>query len=74
MSITKSKYNEGLGTIIPPVLLYVEIYFLANGSSDSEANAFFKCYSELNWRNGKGKPFRNWKEIAWEWIYYNVKP
>lgn len=70
MSDSKSKHHEGLGNNIPPTLLYVEIYFSANGSSNKEANEFFKYYGDLNWKNSKGKLFRNWKEIAWEWIYY----
>ncbi len=62
--------KKGLGNKIPPDLFYVEVYFLANGSTIKTAHHFFNYYNDRNWRNYRNEVIKNWKVLAWQWIYY----
>ncbi len=63
--------NKGLGTQIPPDLFLVEIYFLANSSTKEAAHLFYNFYKDNNWRNNRNIIIKNWKVLAWQWIYYS---
>ncbi|MGE8426269.1 MAG: hypothetical protein ACN6O7_00265 [Sphingobacterium sp.] len=58
----------GYGNEVPPQFKFVEMYFLAAGKLKSDAEAFYWFYEQRNWQY-RGKPIRNWKELAWNWIY-----
>ncbi|WP_313492022.1 MULTISPECIES: hypothetical protein [Sphingobacterium] len=62
--------NKGLGKEIPPDLFHVEVYFLANGSSTEMAHHFFNYYKDNKWRNNRNIVIKNWKVLAWQWIYH----
>ena len=64
--------NRGLGNQIPPDLLLVEIYFVANGSSIENAHFCLKHYENKKWINNKNLLIKNWKVLAWQWIFYKV--
>lgn len=65
-----SSKNVGLGNEIPPDLFHVEIYFLANGSTVEIAHHFFNYYKDNDWKNNRNCIIKNWKVLAWQWIYY----
>lgn len=62
----------GLGNQIPPDLFIVEIYFVANGSTIENAHVFVNHYQNRNWRNNRNIIIKNWKVLAWQWIFYKV--
>lgn len=68
--MSKDKNHNGLGNIIPPDLFYVEIYFLAHSSTTEYALEFYTYYKEKAWKNEQGTFIKNWKILAWQWIYY----
>jgi len=59
---------NGLGKQVPPLLKHVVIYFLELGKKQSEAEAFYKFYEQRKWQY-RGRLIRNWKELAWHWVY-----
>lgn len=62
--------NKGYGFHVPPDYKDVEIYFLANHSSLEAAKSFYEYYASGNWINRRGHLIKNWKVLAWQWIYY----
>ncbi|MNJ95264.1 hypothetical protein D3C87_129720 [compost metagenome] len=62
--------TEGLGNQIPPDLFHVEIYFIANGSTVENAHVFFNEFDKRKWINRNDSIIKNWKVLAWQWIYY----
>ncbi|MEN5232521.1 hypothetical protein [Sphingobacterium faecium] len=64
--------NYGLGNQIPPDLFYVEIYFLAHNSTTGYAIEFYTYYKEKGWKNEQETFVKNWKILAWQWIYYKA--
>jgi len=65
--------SKGLGADTPPDLFYVEVYFMANHSTMERAHAFFGFYACREWKNYRNQPIKNWKVLAWQWIYYSSK-
>lgn len=65
---TGPHFSDGLGTSVPPEFLLVQIYFDQQGLAEC-AEAFFREKEMSGWKTRFGKPIRNWKECANEWIY-----
>lgn len=47
----------------------VEIYFIQKGALPTNAMEFFRIHEENCWTTFRGKPIRNWKAWANEWIW-----
>ncbi len=73
MSTKNKKDLKGLGENIPPDPFLVNLYFEANGSTIDFAQRFYNYYKHKGWLNQCHKRIRNWKVIAWQWIYYGPK-
>lgn len=58
----------GYGQEVPPHPNFVAIYFDQKQLAP-EAERFFKHYEKLDWKTVTGKPIRNWKVIATDWIF-----
>lgn len=65
----KFAFGEGFGADIPPLLIYVKIYFIQKGRTEKEAEQFYKHYQDLHWVNENNMPVRNWKIAASGWIW-----
>jgi hypothetical protein len=63
------KKIKGLGKQIPPDRQNVIIWFIEKGSNEITALNFFKFNQSKGWANNKGKPFKDWKMRAWEWLW-----
>ncbi|WP_353720127.1 hypothetical protein [Dyadobacter sp. 676] len=60
----------GFGSQCPPDEIHVRVYFLQQGSTIEEATEFFNNYSATLWKARNGLIVRDWKQIAWSWIWY----
>lgn len=69
MEQDSTEHNSGLGKDLPPLPAHVEIYFLQKGLSNSDALRFFDHFERLGWKDTYGKPLRNWKTLACDWIW-----
>lgn len=58
----------GYGDEVPPDPSFVAIYF-DQQQQPNEAERFYQCYEKLDWRTVTGKPIRNWKVLASDWIF-----
>jgi hypothetical protein len=54
---------------VSPGINEVKIYFSQRGLSIAEADQFFKFYEKRGWKNKKGIFLKNWKNIAYQWIF-----
>lgn len=61
--------NFGRGRDMPPKWKYVEIYFLQCKKTEKEASEFYQHYSRRFWRSPTGEIIRDWKRLAWHWIW-----
>jgi len=59
----------GLGKDVPPDRSHILIFFNQAGFAEAEAQRFLKYYENNDWTGLKGKPIRNWKTKANEWIW-----
>lgn len=69
----KDKLNaaaNGFGSQVPPSWHQVIIYFSQQSASSKQATDFFRHYQQRKWLNDQGKLLRNWKKLAWTWIWY----
>lgn len=65
------KSGSGFGKNVPPTMQQVTVYFAQAGKSSQLAYEFCaECRSQL-WLTRSGKPIRNWKKKAWEYIHKN---
>ena len=66
IEIEKEKDKE-IKKFIKPTLEEVQAY-CNQRNNKVDAKAFFDYYNEGDWKDGKGKPVRNWKQklITWE--------
>jgi len=71
--ILADKTNLGMGYQIPPLIGYVAIYFYQHSMDLSEAQNFFQHHEKMNWKTVTGKPQKNWKVLAKDWIYNVVQ-
>jgi hypothetical protein len=62
--------SAGYGSQCPPEEIHVRVYFLQQGSTACEAARFFCHYQTMRWLNVNGEPLKNWKRLAWSWVWY----
>ncbi len=62
--------SAGFGCQCPPDETHVRVYFLQHGSTPDDSSIFFNHYGAKGWANAKGHRLRNWKRLAWTWIFY----
>jgi hypothetical protein len=67
-----SKYNDGLGTSMPPNFDLVYIYFEQKGEPDW-AYQFFEAQELRRWKVETGRPVMNWKVAAIDWIFNQLQ-
>tara|TARA_R100000152_G_C6718899_1_gene145205 strand:+ start:130 stop:774 length:645 start_codon:yes stop_codon:yes gene_type:complete len=67
VSISENKNKVIQKRFKPPILEQCIEYFVANGSTKSEAEKFFYFYDSKNWKVGKNKMSR-WRSAAAGWI------
>lgn len=65
--------DTGFGNQIPPDETHVRVYFLQQGATEKEAAAFYRFYRDRLWKNSCGETLKNWKRLAWTWIWYRDK-
>ena len=51
-----------------PALSEVKIYFSQKGMNELEAEHFYHFYEMKHWTSKTGKPYKNWKSLAYGWI------
>lgn len=68
-----TEQHSGLGSAMPPILKYVKIYFMQKGCSIDDAISFYRYYEEKKWTGKKGRPLRNWKTLACDWIWESTQ-
>ena len=61
--------NQGMGHQIPPLVGHVAIYFSQQNMALGEAQSFYQYHENLEWKTVTGKPQKNWKVLAKDWIY-----
>lgn len=66
----QKKCLEGFGRQCPRDEIHVRVYFLQQGSTVMEAVKFFDHYKSNGWLNSCGRLIKNWKRLAWTWIFY----
>jgi len=66
----RERCSAGYGSQCPPDEIHVRVYFLQQGSTDANALKFFRHYAHRKWLNLIGMPIKNWKRLAWNWIFY----
>ena len=65
--------NQGMGYNIPPLINHVAIYFLQQSLALPDAKNFYKHHEKLQWKTVKGKPQKNWKVLAKDWIFNAIQ-
>ena len=60
--------NQGMGHNVPPLINHVAIYFLQQNLALPDAKSFFQHHDKLQWRTVTGRPQKNWKVLAKDWI------
>jgi len=65
--------NQGMGHQIPPLVGHVAIYFCQQNMSFRDAQKFFQHHENLEWKTVTGRPQKNWKVLAKDWIYNAVQ-
>lgn len=68
----KNRKANGAGCCVPPEKQHVIIYFSEKGFSEEAALRFFNGLASRKWRNHKGLLIKNWKEHAWNLLYYKL--
>jgi hypothetical protein len=61
--------NQGMGYQIPPLIGHVAIYFYQQSMTLPDAQTFFQYYEKMNWKTITGRPHKNWKVLAKDWIF-----
>ena len=61
----------GLGCSVPPLWQHVLIYFIQQDQTAAHAKEFFDYYSKRKWLNSGSALIKNWKVIAWQWIWHS---
>jgi len=70
MAIKKlTSIKTGLGNEVPPAKEHVRIFFDQAGFTETEAEKFFQHHESAGWQGRKGRPIRNWKTKAQEWLW-----
>ena len=66
-NLTDYRY-QGMGHNLPPLINHVAIYFLQQNLALPDAQFFYQHYEKLEWKTVRGKPQKNWKVLAKDWI------
>jgi hypothetical protein len=70
--MTDSK-NQGMGHNVPPLINHVAIYFLQQNLALPDAKKFYQHHDKLQWTTITGRPQKNWKVLAKDWIYNTIQ-
>jgi|GEM_PF-868310 len=65
--------NQGMGHQIPPHIGHVAIYFSQQSMALPDAQSFFQYYEKMQWKTVTGKPQKNWKVLAKDWIFNAIQ-
>jgi hypothetical protein len=65
--------SRGMGHQLPPLFGHVAIYFYQQSMSLLDAQSFFRHHERLEWKTVTGKPQKNWKVLATDWIYNAIQ-
>lgn len=65
--------KPGMGYNVPPLINHVAIYFLQQNQALADAETFYQHYEKMEWRTINGRPQKNWKVLAKDWIYHTVQ-
>ena len=65
--------NQGMGHNVPPLINHVAIYFLQENLALSDAKSFYQYHEQLQWKTITGRPQKNWKVLAKDWIYNTIQ-
>ncbi|EOZ95346.1 hypothetical protein A33Q_3266 [Indibacter alkaliphilus LW1] len=65
----KHQISKGYGVGVPPDLHFVKIYFCQKGLTASRALKFYSHFEKIGWKTKTGKPVKNWKALANDWIW-----
>ncbi|TSD67667.1 hypothetical protein FFF34_009845 [Inquilinus sp. KBS0705] len=65
--------NQGMGHQLPPLISHVAIYFNQQCMALPDAQNFFQHYEKMEWKTITGRPQKNWKVLAKDWIYNTVQ-
>jgi hypothetical protein len=66
----QKRCSSGFGSQLPPDETHVRVYFLEQGSTAKHAANFIDHYKAKGWLNSDGRQLKNWKRLAWRWIFY----
>jgi hypothetical protein len=61
--------DQGMGYHVPPMIEHVAIYFLQLNMALTDVQEFYQHYENRHWKTITGRPQRNWKVLATDWIY-----
>ncbi len=65
--------NQGMGHQIPPHIGHVAIYFSQQSMALPDAQSFFQHHEKMEWKTVTGKPQKNWKVLAKDWIFNAIQ-
>ncbi len=65
--------NQGMGHQLPPLIGHVAIYFYQLSMTLPDAQNFFQHYEKMEWKTVTGRPLKNWKVLAKDWIYNTIQ-
>ncbi|MEB0261828.1 hypothetical protein [Mucilaginibacter sp. 10I4] len=65
--------NKGMGYNVPPLINHVAIYFLQQNMALPDVQLFYKHHENLKWKTVTGRPEKNWKVLAKDWIYNTIQ-
>ena len=65
--------NQGMGHQLPPFIGHVAIYFYQQSMALQDAQNFFQHYEKMEWKTVTGRPQKNWKVLAKDWIYNTIQ-
>ena len=60
--------TESFGFTIPPAIVDVLIYFEQKDAVEA-TQGFIEEQEKSGWKTKSGKPIRNWKVVAGDWIF-----
>ncbi|RYU90930.1 hypothetical protein EWM62_09880 [Mucilaginibacter terrigena] len=64
---------QGMGYQIPPNIGHVAIYFYQQSMTILDAQNFFRHHESMEWKTVSGKPQKNWKVLAKDWIFNTIQ-
>jgi hypothetical protein len=64
ITFKKVKVIKNKPDFIPPNIDEVVVFFKSKGYTQDSANKFHEYYSAGEWKDGGGKPVKNWKQKA----------